>query len=320
MLGDWQGIPALIWFACAFLIVFFAVCLQRLAAQSGHVLRQCERFTQDLKHLRPQHDVNRRDGMQLEDLERLRAASSHWNGRQRKWWSNLENALEPYQRPDGSPGYFLADDPDNLLPWSEVIEFDYHGSFHDAVPGMLTGLGLMATFIAILLALQGVHVDIKGSTETVQGIGQLINGLSGKFLCSIVALALSVSYTLVEKRLGERRLVKAYTAMIEQVREVFPRLSSSRVLVDIESVALEQLNLMRAIYTELTERLPAAPPAPSEPELVLPDFPLQAFSEPAPEPDPDPEPERQPELAISETVQPESRPPNPDELPQEASA
>ncbi len=280
MTAEWQGIPVLVWGACALLIIFFLVCLQRLMAESGRAKSQCDRFTQDLKQLRPQTDANRRDGMQLEDLERLRAAASHWSPRQRQWWGNLENSLEPYQRPDGTPGYFLADDAENLLPWSEVIEYNYHGGFHDAVPGMLTGLGLMATFVAVLIALQAVHVEVKGSTETVQGIGMLINGLSGKFLCSILALFLSVCYTLIEKRLGERRLVHAYTALVQQVRESFPRLSSSRVLIDLESVALEQLNVMRSMFTELMDRLPAPPPTADEPELDLPEFPI---AEPAAE-------------------------------------
>jgi hypothetical protein len=59
------------------------------------------------------------------------------------------------------------------------------------------------TFIAILFALEGVNVQMKGGAEIVEGIGTLINGLAGKFLSSIVALFLAVSFSIVEKKLCE---------------------------------------------------------------------------------------------------------------------
>jgi len=270
MMIDLHAIPGIILAACGLLILFFLFCMRRLLQESNVAVRQCEKFAQELRQLRPQTGVNRRDGMQLTDLEQLRSASQHWTPRQRVWWANLEGAMEPYTRPDGNPGWFLTTEVENVLSWNEVIERDYHASFHDSVPGILTGLGLLATFISILVALQGVRVDMKGTAETVSGIGNLINGLSGKFLSSIVALFLSVTYTLSEKRWGEGRLIRAHGALIEQAREVFPTLTASRVLVDLEAISLQQLTLIRSLYAEVTERLPLPPPPADEEPLELP--------------------------------------------------
>jgi hypothetical protein len=55
-----------------------------------------------------------------------------------------------------------------------------------AVPGLLTGAGLTLTFVAILVALKSVSYNEGHANEPISGIANLINGLSGKFLSSIV--------------------------------------------------------------------------------------------------------------------------------------
>jgi hypothetical protein len=86
-----------------------------------------------------------------------------------------------------------------VLPES-LIKSHFNFGKYAAFPGILTGLGLMMTFLAILLALMGVSYNKSNPLEPVHGIDVLINGLSGKFLSSIVALALSVWFTLAERK------------------------------------------------------------------------------------------------------------------------
>jgi len=67
----------------------------------------------------------------------------------------------------------------------------------NSIPGILTGLGLLGTFISILIGLAHVHVNgLK-----VDGIEGLINGLSGKFWSSIFGLSFSLIFTVVENNL-----------------------------------------------------------------------------------------------------------------------
>ena len=90
----------------------------------------------------------------------------------------------------------------------------------------------MTTFVAILLALEGVNVQLRGGAEIVEGIGGLINGLAGKFLSSIIALLLAVTFTLFEKA-TERRLRSAYDDLIRTAAESIPVLSAFRVQLDV---------------------------------------------------------------------------------------
>lgn len=73
--------------------------------------------------------------------------------------------------------------------------------FYTVLPGILTGLGLLMTFVAILDGLS--HVSVT-ATMDVKGIAGLINGLSGKFFSSVVAVSSAVSFTLLERILLRR--------------------------------------------------------------------------------------------------------------------
>lgn len=59
-----------------------------------------------------------------------------------------------------------------------------------------TGFGLLITFVAILVALRDVNID---KNNDVQGLPNLIGGLSGKFVSSIAALLAATVHALIEK-------------------------------------------------------------------------------------------------------------------------
>jgi hypothetical protein len=249
-----QQIPPLILAACGLLVVLFFYFLARMLSESGRVLRRCGEFSRMIERLPPLTSLNRRDGLQLEQLEELRGLAAG-QATCRAWWARVEDALEPYAIPNGPESWFATRPASELLSEEAVVGSEYHASFHQAVPALLTGLGLMATFIAILVALQGVTVDIKGGAETVQGIGTLINGLAGKFLSSIVALLLSVLFTVVEKKWCERRLQNAYHRLVAQLHDAIPVLSPTRVLLDLHFQSAQRTALLENFYDEVAQKL-----------------------------------------------------------------
>ena len=146
--------------------------------------------------------------------------------------------MELYTNAAGDEGWFLTRSVPECLPEEDVVDSFYNSAFHQSVPGILTALGLLATFVAILMALAGVTYNPNDPMRPVSGIDQLINGLSGKFLSSIIALILSVIFTLLEKKICERQLRNGYDALIKRCRDVFPFLTQSRILLDIQRVAI----------------------------------------------------------------------------------
>jgi hypothetical protein len=156
------------------------------------------------------------------------------------WWLSIEENVVTYASPGGDLGCYLGTPPREILPEESVSERYYHGSFYQAVPGILTGLGLMLTFISILVALTGLHVSVANDTETVVGIKELIEGLAGKFVSSIIGLALSIAFVLIERKWCERRLSNAYEDLLEATAKLIPAITPTRIQLDVQALAARQ--------------------------------------------------------------------------------
>ncbi len=198
--------------------------------------------------------LRRRNGLSLAELDEFRVRGEKLPGAPSEWWKSLEYHVERYTSPEEVEGWFLTEPARQLLPYEAAIGRQFNASFFSAFPGLLTGAGLTLTFVAILLSLYGVHYDKANTVDPISGIDELINGLSGKFLSSIVALLLSILFTLFEKS-ANRDLRVRYERMISAVSDAIPLLSSSRVLLDIQRFAAKQTVSVSHISSEVVDRL-----------------------------------------------------------------
>lgn len=98
-------------------------------------------------------------------------------------------------------------------------------AFYHQFPSLITGGGLLLTFLAILIGLSKLHAD--GSH--IVGIQGLINGLAGKFLTSIVGLLCANLFVLLEKS-AMHRLATTQQQFVTLVDELFPRKTMEQML------------------------------------------------------------------------------------------
>ncbi len=237
MRGMLTAIPVGIQVACLALIVLTIVFLVSMLRERRRVISACEHYLEVFGAVKPATAVERMQGLSPDKLKDVQRRAKALRGRTLEWWQAIEQSFELYTNIDGREGWFVTRPVDDCLPEDQVTR-DYHAAFHESVPGMLTALGLLATFIAILVALAGVSYNAQDPTRPVTGIAQLINGLSGKFLSSIVALVLSVLFTIVEKKVCARQLASSYRQVLRRSRELFPFLSQARILLDIQRLAV----------------------------------------------------------------------------------
>lgn len=90
--------------------------------------------------------------------------------------------------------------------------------FYRQLPSFLTGIGLLFTFVAILIGLSKLHAN----GPQIEGIQGLINGLSGKFVTSIVGLACANAFTLLENSVWHS-LEGQHRTCISLLDELFPQ-------------------------------------------------------------------------------------------------
>ena len=247
-----QSVPLLILGGCLFISAATALAVFWLMLQSAKVRSQINKLARAFNLDNEASHATRRDGLPLSTLDEIRNKCSTLDRPAADWWRHIDSATESYTGPQEQTGWFLTERAPNLLSYNAVISRNVSSAFFSAVPGLLTGVGLALTFTAILIALKDVIVP-DDPTGPIVGIRPLINGLSGKFLSSIVALALSILFTLYEK--GQlSRLRRAYDQLIAAIERAIPFLPASRILIDTQRLAANRTVHVETIGAEVVDK------------------------------------------------------------------
>ena len=168
--------------------------------------------------LSPASPSTRRDLDDLYELDRVLRSEPDFATS----WSAYRKTLGIEQ-----PAWFLEPTVYSQRPATEYFSFEMLCSnqlninLYRQLPSVMTGIGLLLTFLAILIGLSKLHAN--GSQ--IEGIQGLINGLAGKFVTSVVGLACANLFALVEHSIWHR-LEKRHRACIALLDDLFPQKST----------------------------------------------------------------------------------------------
>lgn len=125
------------------------------------------------------------------------------------------------------PRVFSTRQAGEFFPQESVLSSRLNLAFYHQLPSLITGIGLLLTFLAILIGLSKLHAE--GSH--IVGIQGLINGLAGKFLTSIIGLVCANVFVLLEKSFLFR-LTTTHQDFLDLLDELFPRKTMEQMLED----------------------------------------------------------------------------------------
>ncbi|MEX0828802.1 MAG: hypothetical protein WD032_01020 [Nitrospirales bacterium] len=133
------------------------------------------------------------------------------------------------------PRLFSTRRAEDVLTQESLMANRINLSFYHQFPSLVTGLGLLLTFLALFVGLGKLHA--QGSE--IVGIQGLINGLAGKFLTSIVGLMVANLFTFIEKPMVSR-LMHAHHTFLGLIDHLFPRKTMEQMLEQLTSIDNQQ--------------------------------------------------------------------------------
>ncbi len=203
-----------------------------------------------LKEIRGANPLIAGDGLSIaafDSVNRLFEASEPLQ----QAWRGFQRQVLVVRNLSGEDRVYSSDSADNAFNESAVIDSRLNRNFYSSVPGLVTGVGLLLTFIAILYALKELHFT---PDERIEGIKDLVTGLSGKFVSSVAALFAASLFLLFEKPLlhkienSRRKLVGAIDAVV-------PRRTANSILSDLHRDIAEQSAAFRSFNSDLSLKL-----------------------------------------------------------------
>ena len=132
-----------------------------------------------------------------------------------------------------------------------VIYAAGHTQFGDVVPGLLTSLGILGTFIGLMRGLGGL--DVSDAAKTMESIPAMIGGMTFAFGTSIVGIACSLVFNILS-RMAQGGAVSA----IDEFQDAFCDLVMQQPLDEGVQMICQQRDrdaLLRRAAGEVTARV-----------------------------------------------------------------
>ncbi len=158
-------------------------------------------------------------------------------------WQTISSFMVSKTGKNGEERFWVSEDIGNLFNDTVTVE---NPNYKNA-PAIITGIGLLATFLAILVAL----LDMRLVNNRIQGLDLLIHGLSGKFLSSVVAVACATALVIAEKGLFHPAKRRAASLCLT-LRRMLPRLTSAQILLDLHEEIAEESKVLKNLSSGLT--------------------------------------------------------------------
>ncbi|MCP9438424.1 MAG: hypothetical protein NNA20_00535 [Nitrospira sp.] len=116
------------------------------------------------------------------------------------------------------PAVYADKSAAECFPFETACASHLNYQFYRHVPSFLTGVGLLFTFLAILIGLGKLHAN---GTQ-IEGLPGFINGLAGKFVTSMIGLACANLFLLLEKS-SWHGLTDRHRRIVALLDEMFPQ-------------------------------------------------------------------------------------------------
>jgi hypothetical protein len=165
---------------------------------------------------------------ELDRLRELDQAMREVEAFRRPWIQFRKTVLIEHVPWFKEPRVFSTRSAEEFFTTDAVLGGRIDLGFFAQVPSLITGIGLLLTFVAICIGLSRLHAD----GQNIAGIPGLINGLAGKFLTSIVGLICANLFMLLERPAG-RRLLERHGEFVTLLDQSFHRRTAEDLLDEL---------------------------------------------------------------------------------------
>lgn len=243
-------------FGYCVILVIYAICWTIQFLRRRHEIgKHLKLGLRTVKRTKDEEDFLRKFPQIDREISEIPTLSDQWN-------EFKESFLFP--REDADQVIRNSRDPSSYFDVSSVIDSTIHLRFYGSVPGQLTGLGILGTFLGLAAGITLARTNLA-STDTAllqQSLGRLLDGASLAFLTSITGLLTSILFLILERtQVGQlyKLLDDWISALDERLRRVTPEQLADEHLVQLkdQTVQLQRFNtdLATSIAVALDEKI-----------------------------------------------------------------
>ena len=126
-----------------------------------------------------------------------------------------------------------------------------------ATPAILTGLGVLGTFIGLAMGIGGLDLDSKNIEDLDKSISPLIKGCSTAFITSVWGVACSIIFTFLEKIL-EWSAVNSIRKVQSRYDALVPRYTAEESMIALHQSSAEREKVLKGLAVAIGDQMQKA--------------------------------------------------------------
>jgi len=183
------------------------------------------------------------------DLSKLARDESSVDGVGHLWQEFDETLIEVNQ--DGQLGLYNTYDSAHFFNSTTLAKGITENRLVAAVPGFLTAIGVIGTFVGLQIGLSEMNISEEVSVEEMKdGVAGVIGGAKVAFMTSVWGVMLSVIFNFVEKVL-EQDIRGRIFKLQNTIDDIFPRLSPESQLQTIADNSVESRESLQGLAEQI---------------------------------------------------------------------
>jgi ABC-type transporter Mla subunit MlaD len=173
------------------------------------------------------------------------------------YWSEFWESVVVTKNPDGSDQVFNTIDAHHFFNEDNLINHQIDTRLYNAIPGILTGLGILGTFLGLIFGLSKIDLTTSDPEQLREGIKGLLEGATIAFSTSIWGILLSIAFSVLEKW-GIKNLSTQVDNIQRRIDKLFDRKTTEELLCDIRSESIQQSNQLKRFNDDLAISIASA--------------------------------------------------------------
>ena len=165
------------------------------------------------------------------------------------FWSEFTETLI-IQRDEENNVLFNSKDPRNFFNEDNLIFSNLNIHIYKAIPSVLTGLGILGTFLGLTLGLSQINLGSSDINVLKNGIKGLLSGASMAFSTSVWGIGCSLVF-LIFKRWNLSKLNNLISKFIKEIDRLFTRKTPENFLYEIVKEMKEQTLQLKTFNDDL---------------------------------------------------------------------
>ena len=241
-IGSSEGISALFWVAEVAVFAYFAVYLLRKASDGFSSVADYQKMLKGL---------TRND---LVTRQRELRAYSFKTEEAKNLWLEFDETLVAC---NNGEHLYNTYDAAHFFNTHSLASKATESRLLAAVPGFLTAIGVIGTFLGLQLGLGALNLNTSDSEQLKAAISALISSASIAFMTSVWGVFLSLLFNAIEK-IVEGKIRSRIGALQQRIDELFPRLIAEQTLLDISRDGHQSKETLMGLAEQIGNRMQTA--------------------------------------------------------------